>query len=236
MAKYNKKYNLEYNIIYNKIQNGENCKEISLYYNCSISLIHLFCKKNNIKPLALDLVGKKFGFFTVIEKIGTKGKKGRESIFWKCECKCGNIRELPTKSINREDQISCGCYIKTKEFSRKNKHWNGYGDIHGKFWSNIIRGAKARGHDFNITIKFAWELFLKQNQKCALSGIELIFARSVREWWHGGTTASLDRIDSSKGYTEDNVQWVHKEINLMKQGLPEDRFFTLCKLIVENNK
>ena len=38
-------------------------------------------------------------------------------------------------------------------------------------------------------------------------------------------TASLDRIDSSKGYTEDNIQWVHKDVNQMKMDLPEQRFF-----------
>ena len=47
-------------------------------------------------------------------------------------------------------------------------------------------------------------------------------------------TASLDRIDSNKGYTIDNVQWVHKDINKMKMDLEEDVFIDNCKLIIEN--
>ena len=49
-------------------------------------------------------------------------------------------------------------------------------------------------------------------------------------------TASLDRIDSLKGYTEDNVQWVHKHINFMKGSLSENKFIEYCKLIVKNNE
>jgi hypothetical protein len=48
-------------------------------------------------------------------------------------------------------------------------------------------------------------------------------------------TASLDRIDSSKGYCEDNVQWVHKDINRMKNTFDQDYFISLCKLIAENS-
>jgi hypothetical protein len=46
----------------------------------------------------------------------------------------------------------------------------------------------------------------------------------------------LDRIDSSKGYTIDNVQWVHKIVNIMKHDVEEKEFFNWCKLITERNK
>ena len=48
------------------------------------------------------------------------------------------------------------------------------------------------------------------------------------------TTASLDRIDSKKGYTIDNVQWVYKKINMMKQNYDQKEFVNLCCLIAEN--
>lgn len=47
-------------------------------------------------------------------------------------------------------------------------------------------------------------------------------------------TASPDRIDSSLGYTKDNVQWVHKDVNTIKWDLSHDRFVKLCKTITEN--
>lgn len=49
-------------------------------------------------------------------------------------------------------------------------------------------------------------------------------------------TASLDRIDSSKGYVEGNVHWVHKDINIMKWDFPLETFIKMCKFVAENNR
>ena len=49
-------------------------------------------------------------------------------------------------------------------------------------------------------------------------------------------TASLDRIDNSKGYEVGNIQWVHKEINMMRGPLPIDRFIELCGFVADKVK
>jgi len=49
-------------------------------------------------------------------------------------------------------------------------------------------------------------------------------------------TASLDRIDSTKGYTIDNVQWVHTIVNRMKWNTDENEFIKWCDDIYEYNK
>ena len=49
-------------------------------------------------------------------------------------------------------------------------------------------------------------------------------------------TASLDRIDSSKGYIKGNVQWVHKEFNKMKLDLLDKEFIDICKLVHKYHK
>lgn len=46
------------------------------------------------------------------------------------------------------------------------------------------------------------------------------------------TNASIDRIDSSKGYTLDNVQLVCNIVNLMKNTLSIDELCDWCKSIV----
>lgn len=73
---------------------------------------------------------------------------------------------------------------------------------------------------------------MKQNKKCALTGDIIYFP--TRCWSRDGT-ASLDRIDSSKGYTKENVQWVHKDINMMKQEYTTEVFLGWCKKVVEHN-
>ena len=46
---------------------------------------------------------------------------------------------------------------------------------------------------------------------------------------------TIDRIDSSKGYTVDNVQWVHKDINLMKNHFSESQLIDFCQRILDKH-
>ena len=48
-------------------------------------------------------------------------------------------------------------------------------------------------------------------------------------------TASLDRIDSTKGYIDGNIQWVHKRINTMKMDMSQKDFIDFCKQVAQTN-
>ena len=72
---------------------------------------------------------------------------------------------------------------------------------------------------------------MKQDNKCALSGLHINFANDFKE----NGSASLDRIDNTKGYIEGNIQWVHKHVNNMKLTHDQDYFINLCKSIAKNN-
>ena len=76
-------------------------------------------------------------------------------------------------------------------------------------------------------------MFLKQNKKCALSNVELCFGTlaDVRNKGCREALASLDRIDSTKGYEIGNVQWIHKKLNIMKQNLSDLDFIEWCKKV-----
>lgn len=102
-----------------------------------------------------------------------------------------------------------------KETKSSKRKW--YEEISGRYWSDIIRGAKYRNLDFNISMQYAWNLFIKQNKKCALSGVEIEFYKCGNK--RNKQTASLDRIDSKSGYIIDNVQWVHKTIQRIKMDM-----------------
>lgn len=98
-------------------------------------------------------------------------------------------------------------------------------------WGILIRGAKERNIPFLITREEALALFVQQDRKCALTGLKLKLNRDSNEPY-SATTASLDRIDSSKGYTIDNVQWVHKVINIMKNDHSQSEFVDWCRKVV----
>ncbi len=172
-----------------------------------------------------DLRGLKFGKLTPIEIDPIRTDK---SIFWKCKCDCGSVKSVKTIHLTKKRVVSCGCSRKIK--GTKSRGWKGFGEISGTYFSNIHNGAISRSLEFTITIKDLWTLFLKQNKKCSLSGIELI--PPIGRW--DDFTASIDRIDPSKGYTKENVQWIHKDINKMKQALTQDNFINLCKQVATN--
>lgn len=113
---------------------------------------------------------------------------------------------------------------------------DGQGDISSQYWNKIKQGAVKRGLEFNITGEYIWNLFLYQGKKCAITGVDLTLSSGGSKDRRRYQTASLDRIDSSRGYTEENVQWVHKYINRMKGASHDSELYEWAKLIYENLK
>lgn len=151
--------------------------------------------------------------------------------FFLCKCDCGNeviVRLDYLRAWKTKGTSSCGCLKHRK--GNKNPLWSGFGKISGSLMKSIKSSAKIRSLDFSIDAKFLNSLFDRQNGKCALSGMELIMPEPNKK---NAWTASVDRIDSSKGYVEGNVQWVHKKINMMKQDLSDEEFVDFCKQVVE---
>ena len=58
-----------------------------------------------------EMLNKRFGKLTVIERSDKKGKDGE--LYWACLCDCGNLIEVRGQSLKRTDgnqTVSCGCY------------------------------------------------------------------------------------------------------------------------------
>ena len=212
------------------------CEECKIEYELSKKLFLIkknqSCNRHN--HAYENLIGQKFGKLTVIKKdeeyyIAPKSKK--KSVRWICECDCENIHSVIG------DKLKSGSTSQCQLCQYKSMQLNGY--ISYRRFYNITQGAKKRNIYFDIKIdrEYLWNLFIKQNKKCALSGIPLHFAENVKkEIYSKGTTASLDRIDSSKGYIKSNIQWVHKDINRMKSICSNSEFIKICKDIVRWNK
>jgi len=173
----------------------------------------------------VGLIEKKFNKLTVI-KLLSKTDKICHDRYWLCQCECGKTKKVRQSHLVNENIKSCGC----EQFQVGSKHpcWSGCGEFSGSFFSIIKHGAKTRNLKFSITKEYIWDLFLKQNRKCALTGLELKF-QSRNDKRDG--TSSLDRIDNTKGYVEGNIQWVHKDINIMKMDLTEEKLVEYCKLV-----
>lgn len=159
-------------------------------------------------------------------------KTDKKNTYWLCECECGVRKTYTTGNLIDGKLRSCGC-SKIK-IGPQHKNWNGVGDLTGGFYHNIKCQAKRKKIDFNVSKEFLWNLFEKQNSKCALTGLDLLMPVKSDDVKNGNKTASLDRINSDIGYLEDNVQWVHKDINMMKQSLQQSKFIDYCKLVDHN--
>lgn len=168
------------------------------------------------------LVGNKIGSL-FIESCIVKNKR----TFLLCKCDCGNEKLIFGYHIKSGKIKSCGCKSK-KAFGKMNPSFTGYEEISGTLWRKIKEGALKRNFDFSIDLPYIWELFINQNRKCAISGVSLNFNKGfkIRDG-----NASLDRIDSSKGYIEGNVQWVDKTINKIKGKLTDEELIKWANII-----
>lgn len=179
----------------------------------------------------IDLTNKTFNDLTVIRKTSST-RYGR--VTWECLCICGNKVNITSQHLTRKKNPvkSCGC-AKNRNSGKNHKDWTGYKEFSGSFWSRIKSGARKdlRPHlEFDIDLEYVYDLFKTQDGKCKYSKLPLTIPR---KWDDKSYTASLDRIDSGKGYVKGNVQWVHKDVNKMKNSYSEEYFLEMCKLITE---
>ncbi len=191
----------------------------------------------------LDVIGQRFGMRKIIGflRVEERPLPHRKQIDYVYEalCDCGKKFEVSRRTLfeatRHTGPQSCGCQQTQAICKAATAAWKGHGDLSGSMFSHIRAHAKTRSLPFEITIKQAWDQWEKQNHRCALSGQELCIyhPNSQRVGSCAKRTASLDRIDSTKGYTPNNIQWIHKRIQRMKWNLPEQEFIGHCQKIAE---
>ncbi len=174
------------------------------------------------KPL--ELTGTRIGILTVLGRAEVS-RNGHAK--WWVRCDCGIEKSVFGTHLVRGNTVSCGgCHMRDKS-----KNFQGVGELPKTYYSSLKRGADGgkgrKPMTFDVTMEYLWETFKHQEHKCALSGLPIDFKSK---------TASCDRIDSSIGYVEGNIQWLHKDVNMMKRHYSEDYFKTLCRLVTEGDK
>jgi hypothetical protein len=219
------------------------CTKVDLSKMCGHSVLligkdlyHYGIKKHREDiPSGLDLLGKKFDLLRPVLLIKIdESKVGFSRYVWKCECDCGETCVKSTQSLTGRGHIkiknSCGCE------NKKAARWKKL-DIYPRHFNRIKASAKIRKLDFDLTPEFLHELYQKQKKKSAISGRKLVMPEVVgngtglsqRASDNKDLIASLDRIDSKKGYIKTNVWWISRRENGCKMDLSIDdmqQFFT----------
>lgn len=80
---------------------------------------------------------------------------------------------------------------------------------------------KKRRKEYGLTIEILSEIYDKQKGICAISGEIMTYSRL-----DGRTRSniSIDRIDSKKGYEQENIQLVCHIVNVMKLDMTDNEF------------
>jgi hypothetical protein len=221
---------------------------------CNLSGMKIEFAKNNSKyptscSASLDRINSDLGYIEGniqwVHKDINKIKWNFREAYFILLCKCiayKNIDDINCiNKINeeiREKEWNNILYNRTPYYNQlhicgnKNLRFTGYEEISGEFWSSIKIGAKVRCIDFSVSIQDIYEIFIKQDKKCSLSGINIWMNRTSKE----NKTASLDRINSDLGYVYGNIQWIHKDINKMKNDYEQNYFILLCKKVADYEK
>ncbi len=149
--------------------------------------------------------------------------------------RCGELKELSEfysdkhQSNGYKSECKKCHYIRTKNYSKNHlaqslENRRKYRQtLHGRFnkWKS---GAQHRNIPFNLTL----EDVRKMPLVCYYSGDTL--SLKPNEW----NTVSLDRLDSSKGYTKTNVVLCSSNINFMKLKMTYDEFINTCRKIINH--
>lgn len=190
-------------------------------------------KKNASKYVSIE-IGHRYNKWTVIGSVFVD-KYAKVP----CQCDCGTQHNVDAYTLTMGKSKSCIHCFNRFRFGAKNNSWKGYEEIPKSWFYRFEQYAIKKSNIFDITIEFVWSLYIKQNKQCALTGLPIDFenASGAGNRWRGLIcTASIDRIDSKKGYTKDNIQLVHKDINIMKNQYEQDHFIEMCKAVANHSK
>lgn len=162
-----------------------------------------------------------------------------------------NIYEF-SRDINKKDGLCVPCkqcravtgikyrkdnknkiILKNQKYAQHTKAHPEFINYPNKWYLNrLISNAKKRNISFNLT----YQELLESNhcQNCYFCEIELKFTKLAIQA-PGNHNASLDRIDSSKGYEIGNIQWTCVNCNLMKKKFTDEQFIQMCNRIAKKH-
>lgn len=189
---------------------------------------------------AHDLTGQAFGSLIAVERSPEAMNEAGKSLRWRCRCACGREKHVRASTLKQGRSTSCGCESRERWRQRAFAQFNvrlreeAGRPVHRYYLASTRLSAKSRGIPFNLTREQIEALLVGQGFRCALTGVEIGFSSHELPTSQAGrdSTASLNRIDATRGYSIDNVWWLHKDVAGMKMSLPKERFVDLCRMVV----
>jgi hypothetical protein len=93
-----------------------------------------------------------------------------------------------------------------------------------------------RNQEVNVTVEDLKNQWDEQNGICTFSGVKLILSSYTKIEKNPIFSASIDRINSSKGYIKGNIRWVSRTVNWMKNDTSDENVWEFINILIENKK
>jgi hypothetical protein len=98
--------------------------------------------------------------------------------------------------------------------------------------AEIKNRCAKKGWDFTLTINDLLELWDKQSGKCAVTKKPMLLRAIPEGYRRDPQSPSVDRIDSHKLYTKDNIRFVCWRVNEMKNDGTDEELFEWCEAVL----
>lgn len=175
--------------------------------------------------------GDRFGRLTVLRKDGVHRKPcGTTQSKYLCQCDCGNQVSVIGQNLRKGNTKSCGCLAKEVKDGKK---LPGNRGVINQIILQYKRHARDRG--------FSWELDYEDVAKtikrpCYYCGSIDSNHKVTKNCKEGFDHNGIDRVDSSRGYTIDNVVPCCKICNRAKNNMDQRDFIAWARNVVEHTK
>lgn len=170
-----------------------------------------------------------------------RGKERKTKVYDKKtegEKLCKDCNTMKCYKFFSKDKCStdgCQTYCKDCQHKRLKQYCGTFDGYINRIYRDMINNAKRRNIPVEINSEYLHKLWENQNGKCSLTGEKMThLAYTSRDQRKRNLyNASIDRIDSEFGYTEDNVHLVLSAINTIKWDLKMDDFIGMCKKVAD---
>lgn len=195
-------------------------------------------RKNSRKIVELECCFCKNKFKRFKKEHDRQLKRGRTK--WYCDGKCcykdnPRLQEVTQYAINHPDEMR-NRFISSPNFPfiRQKDELTLFRYYIRKVKERIKSklSKKSINMSFNLTPEYLKEIWDKQEGICPYTGIKM----QIRDFTHPSCphNASLDRIDSSKGYEVGNVEFVCISVNYAKNSFSKEEIIEFFNKIKNN--
>lgn len=180
-----------------------------------------------------DLTGQQFTYLTVLKRSENRySSSGRPKVMWKCQCKCGTIKDISSHDLVTGSAKSCGCYNLEKQHSPKqyNRKKNQYDT---ESFDYVVGYDKNNNQfiidrdDYGKVSQFCWHqhhgYFEAKDIRNSCKNI-IYLHRLILDCELDGHNFEVDHINGDKSDNrKSNLRKLTKQENIINRKPPKNR-------------